>query len=137
MILGVTRKTGFEGRAWNDKMAVGFFVFGFFMILSAVFLFNATTPYGAINEVNNSYANNITAAIYDDTGSYVGIIYFTMPVASQTTTYQTNAGPGIANLVFYVMAVLGTVYAILWGLMLLKDAFNKKKQAQQDDNGWN
>ena len=136
MLLGVTKKTGFQGSDWNDKLSVGFFVFGFFMVLSAVFLFNATTPYGAVNEVNNSFSNNITAAIYDDAGEFLGIIYFTMPVVSQTTTYQTSAGPGIANLVFYIMAVLGTVYAILWGLMLLKDAFNPKKAMKQDDNGW-
>ena len=134
MILGVTKKTGFQGHDWNDKLATGFFVFGFFMIGAAVFLFNATTPYGVENQVNNTYADNITAAIYDDAGDYMGTIYFKMPAQTSTPTYQTSAGPEIANLVFYVMALLGTVYAILWGLMLLKDAFTYKKAMKQEGN---
>ena len=76
MILGVTKKTGFQGREWNDTLSVGFFVFGFFMILSAVFLFNATTPYGFQTQKNLSYTyypENLSVYSYDSAGAYQGM----------------------------------------------------------------
>ena len=135
MLLGVTKKTGFQGHDWNQHLSTGFFVFGFFMILSAVFLFNATIPYGVVNEVNTTKTDNVTAAIYDDLGNYMGTIYFKFPTTEETRSYQTNAGPDIANLVFYVMAVIGTVYAILWAIMLMKKAFENKKHSTENENG--
>jgi hypothetical protein len=140
VILGVTKKTGFEGKDWNTHVSTGFFIYGFFLITAAVFLFNAVTPYGYQTTKNVSYSyypENLTVYSYDDTGLYQGMENRTVEIVNTTSesyAYNTGAGPDIANTIFYVNAVLGTIWAILWALMMLKDAFSKKKQMKQDNN---
>lgn len=140
VILGVTKKTGFEGRDWNKHISIGFFIYGFFLITAAVFLFNATTPYGYQTTKNISYTYypaNLTVYSYDSIGTYQGMENRTVMITNNTSeeyAYNTGAGPDIANTIFYFNGLLGTVWFILWSLMMMKDAFNKKKATQQDND---
>jgi len=133
VLLGVTKKTGFEGHDWNDKISIGFFIYGFFLITAAIFLFNAVTPYGDMTMKNVSYTyypENLSVYSYDDAGNYQGMENRTVMITNATSEsyeYNTGAGPDIANTIFYFNAILGTVWFILWGLTILKDAVTKRK----------
>jgi hypothetical protein len=136
IILGVTKKTGFAESypELNPSIAAMFFIYGFFQITFAIFLFNAPTPYGNITTETINYTyypENLTVNSYDSTGLYQGMENRTVEIVNSTTTsyvYSTSEGPDVANLFFYINIFLFTVYLIFWGIMFLKALVTKGKQ---------
>jgi len=64
LILGITKKTGFQGD-WNEGMALLFFIVGIMHLVAALFLFNSPIPLGSIVNQTTTYSTDYAEFMND------------------------------------------------------------------------